>query len=343
MRKKRRQGLGDVIERGPSMGGHHVRGRGRHGWGALLWLVVFCGWGVAADPATDSPRRMASQWGYLGVYLGDLTADRAKSLGRESAVGAVVGKVEAGSPAEKAGIREDDCLLALDGEPILNRLHFFQRIMDVAPGTRVRLDLLRAGVRQQVTIEVGGRRPRGDDPIRTLFNDAEAMLVSAEEYQREANELAAKGDLAGAEKARDLEKTFREMSAERRAAVEKDLRGIIDTPLSSSGKRLPPQTLLGTRRYQLGLAAVPLTDQLARFFHCSEGGVLVSEVRPGGAAEQAGIRAGDCLTRVGEDPVPTPLQLSKLLDQVLSTGEGNLTFRVTVVRNRAVQSLEITL
>jgi serine protease Do len=268
-----------------------------------MWLVLFCGLVVAADPATDSPRRMASQWGYLGVYLGDLTADRAKGLGLESTVGAMVGKVEAGSPAEKAGIREDDCLLALAGEPILNRLDFFQRIMDIAPGTRVRLDLLRAGARQQVAIEVGGRRPRGDDPLRTLFNDAEAMLVSAEEYQREANELAAKGDLAGAEKARDL----------------------------------------GTRRYQLGLTVVPLTDQLARFFHCSEGGVLVSEVRPGGAAEQAGIRAGDCLTRVGEDPVPTPLQLSKLLDQALSTGEGNLTFRVTVVRNRAVQSLEITL
>jgi len=310
---------------------------------ALFLLIGFCGMAAAADPAPDSPRRVASQWGYLGVYLGDLTSDRARSLGLGSPVGALVGKVEPGSPAEKVGIREDDCLLALDGEPILNRLSFFQRVIDVTPGSRVRIDLWRAGARRQVEVESGGRRPQGEDPLRTLFNDADAMLVSAEDYQREANELAAKGDLAGAEKARDLEKAFREMSAQRRADVEKDLREVLGTPLPQIGKRVPPQTLRGTRRYQLGLTVVPLTDQLARFFHCAEGGVLVSEVRPGGAAEQAGIRAGDCLTRIGENPVPNPLQFSKLLDQLLGTGGGTLTFRVTVVRNRLVQSHEITL
>lgn len=310
---------------------------------ALILSIGFCRSVVAADPGADSPRRMASQWGYLGVYLGDLSSERAKGLGLGSPVGAIVGKVEPGSPAEKAGIREDDCLLALDGETILNRLAFFQRVMDVPPGTRMRIDLLRAGTRQQVEVELGGRRPQGDDPIRALFHEADAMLVSAEGYQREANELTANGDLAGAEKASDLANSFREMSAQRRAAVEKDLQGILNATMAPSGKRVPPQTLQGTRRYQLGLAVVPLTDQLARFFHCSEGGILVSEVRPGGAAEQAGIRAGDCLTRVGENPVPTPLQFSKLLDQILGAGGGTLTFRVTIVRSQVVQSIEITL
>lgn len=336
----RRQYQGDGVGRHQSIGDKSML---RGGGLALFLLLGLCGAAAAADPDPDSLRRITSQWGYLGVYLGDLTSDQAKTLGLTSPAGTLVGKVEPGSPAEKVGIREDDCLLALDGEPILNRLAFFQRLMDILPGTRVRIDLLRAGTRQQVEVEVGGRRPRGDDPLRTLFNDADAMLVSAEEYQREANELAAKGDLAGAEKARDLEKTFREMSAQRRAAVEKDLRGTINTSLPGSGKRVSPQTLLGTRRYQLGLTVVPLSDQLARFFHCSEGGVLVSEVRPGGAAEQAGIRAGDCLTRVGENPVPTPLQLSKLLDQVLGGGRESFPFRVTVVRNRVVHSHEITL
>lgn len=328
------------MARRQSVGGRSIL---RGGGLTLCMLVGFCGSAVAADPAPAPQRRMVSQWGYLGVYLGDVTPDRAKGLGLEAPTGALVGKVEPGSPAEKAGIREDDCLLALDGEPISNRLAFFQRVMDVTPGTRVRIDLQRAGTRQLVEVEVGGRRPQGDDPLRALFNEAEAMLVSAEDYQREANELAAKGDLAGAQRARDLETAFREMSAQRRADVEKDLRGILDSPLPSPGKRGSSQTLLGTRRYQLGLTVVPLTEQLARFFHCSEGGVLVSEVRPGGAAEQAGIRAGDCLTRLGEDPVPNPLQLSKLLDQLLGSGGAALTFRVTVVRNRLVQSHEVTL
>ncbi len=331
---------------GEIMGGHEAKtGNLRLAAGGVaFWMLIsFCGSAVAADPDTDLPRRMASQWGYLGVYLGDLTSDRAKSLGLGSPVGAIVGKVESGSPAEKAGIQEGDCLLALDGEPILNRLALFQHVIDIPPGARMRIDLLRAGTRQQVEVEIGGRRPQGDDPIRSLFNEADAMLVSAEDFQREANELTAKGDLAGAEKARDLEKTFREMSAQRRAAIEKDLKGIIDPSFPSSGKRIPLQTLRGTRRYQLGLTVVPLTDQLAQFFHCSEGGVLVSEVRPGGAAEQAGIRAGDCLTKVGENPVPNPLQLSKLLDQILGAAGGTLTFHMTVVRNQVIQSHLITL
>ncbi|MFZ4627161.1 MAG: PDZ domain-containing protein [Blastocatellia bacterium] len=310
----------------------------------VLWLLFgFCGAAVAADPGPDSPRRMASQWGYVGVYLGDLTSDRAKGLGLGSTVGAIVGKVEPGSPAEKAGLREDDCLLALDGEPISNRLAFFQRVMNVPPGTRVRIELLRAGARQQVEVELGGRRPLGDDPIRALFNEADAMLVSADDYLREANDLAAKGDLPGAEKARELATSFREMSAQWRAAVEKDLQGTRDPTLASSEKRVPQQTLQGTRRYQLGLTVIPVTDQLARFFHCTEGCVLVSEVRPGGAAEQAGIRAGDCLTRIGETRVPNPLQLSKLLDQILAAGGGSLTFQVTIVRQQAAQTFEITL
>src|SRR5882672_1233174 len=45
-----------------------------------------------------------SERGYVGLYLGDLNAERARDLGLKEIRGAVVGKVEEGSPAAGAGL-----------------------------------------------------------------------------------------------------------------------------------------------------------------------------------------------------------------------------------------------
>jgi serine protease Do len=52
----------------------------------------------------------------------------------------------------------------------------------------------------------------------------------------------------------------------------------------------------GPRR--LGVSVTPLTEQLEDYFGARDGGLLVTEVEPGSAAEKAGLKAGDVLVRV---------------------------------------------
>jgi len=64
----------------------------------------------------------------------------------------------------------------------------------------------------------------------------------------------------------------------------------------------------------LGVGIQPLTPELAKQFGVPEGlGVLVNEVFEHDPADEAGILPGDIVTKIGQDPVETPNQLSRLV------------------------------
>jgi serine protease Do len=60
----------------------------------------------------------------------------------------------------------------------------------------------------------------------------------------------------------------------------------------------------------LGAELESLEGQLADSFGVKDGGVLVRSVMRGSAAEKAGLKAGDVITRVGEAKVTTPADVS---------------------------------
>jgi len=62
----------------------------------------------------------------------------------------------------------------------------------------------------------------------------------------------------------------------------------------------------------LGIEAEPLSDQLAGYFGVKEG-VLVRSVAKGSAAEKAGLKAGDVITRVGDTKVANPADVTRAL------------------------------
>jgi serine protease Do len=70
-----------------------------------------------------------------------------------------------------------------------------------------------------------------------------------------------------------------------------------------------PRNLMTWRTTLLGVEAESLDGQLATFFGVKEG-VLVRSVIAGSASEQAGIKAGDVITRVDDSNVRTPAELS---------------------------------
>jgi S1-C subfamily serine protease len=79
-------------------------------------------------------------------------------------------------------------------------------------------------------------------------------------------------------------------------------------------------------------------SQLAEFFGVKEG-VLVRSVNRGSAAEKAGMKAGDVITKIDDTAISSPQQISSALRNARSKG----TVTVTVVRSKKEMTLGVTL
>jgi serine protease Do len=79
-------------------------------------------------------------------------------------------------------------------------------------------------------------------------------------------------------------------------------------------------------------------EQLAEFFGVKDG-VLVRSVKKGSAAEKAGIKAGDVITKVDDSKVSTASEITRTLRGLKS----KKSFSVTVVRNRKEILLTVTM
>jgi len=86
----------------------------------------------------------------------------------------------------------------------------------------------------------------------------------------------------------------------------------------------------------LGVSADELTPQLAEYFGVKQGkGVLVREVDSGTPAEKAGLKAGDCIVRVGSKEIGSVGGLeSALADQTRASADGKRQVELTIVRDR---------
>ena len=74
--------------------------------------------------------------GKIGVTIQPVTSDIASSLGLAQVRGALVNSVEAGSPADKAGVRRGDVITAVNGESIADLQRPAQRSLAAAAGDR---------------------------------------------------------------------------------------------------------------------------------------------------------------------------------------------------------------
>jgi serine protease Do len=91
--------------------------------------------------------------GYLGIWLGELTPDLAEGFGIE-AHGVLVNEVQPGTPAEKAGFKRGDVVLAYQGEEVNDVADLRMRVANTQPGTDAKFDILREGKRQTLTAKI---------------------------------------------------------------------------------------------------------------------------------------------------------------------------------------------
>lgn len=113
-----------------------------------------------------------------------------------------------------------------------------------------------------------------------------------------------------------------------RADIERGLRDLPELPrFEFDGPAFDFRNLpVPSSRRQLGVQLESLTPQLAEFFGVADGGVLISAVTDGSAAERAGLRAGDVITRVDGSPVRDAQALSSRLREAQA---GQVSLAVT--------------
>jgi S1-C subfamily serine protease len=95
------------------------------------------------------------QRGMLGVGIQPVTAELASSLGLREARGVLINSVASGGPAEKAGLKNGDVILQLNGKDVNDANTLRNEIAAAGPGTEVTLTLLRDGRQQQVRVRLG--------------------------------------------------------------------------------------------------------------------------------------------------------------------------------------------
>ena len=110
-----------------------------------------------ADELVDNGRVV---WPWLGVSVADVNPAVASEMGLTSRSGVVINSIEAGAPAQQAGLEPEDVIVALGGQPVTN-LRDLQRILriDYEPGDELTVTAVRDGSERgfQVTL---GESPR---------------------------------------------------------------------------------------------------------------------------------------------------------------------------------------
>jgi serine protease Do len=104
--------------------------------------------------------------GYMGVALRDVDAELERSLKLTVGHGAMVQDVTDGSPADRAGLRPYDVVVALDDVAIGTDDQLIREIAARTPGAPAKLRVLRDGHDQTITVKLTERPPREGDAKR---------------------------------------------------------------------------------------------------------------------------------------------------------------------------------
>jgi predicted metalloprotease with PDZ domain len=247
-------------------------------------------WTIDSPAPLGIPSEDSGTSAYLGVDIVDITADRLGALKLKEEQGVEVTMVDQDAPAGKAGFKEHDVLLTMNGTAIESKTQLQRMIHETPPGRVVAFGLSRDG--QPITIKVQLADRRNEFPHM-------ASKDLSKEYHFEMPQMPNMPDF--------------------------DVPNMGVVVVHSSMRS--------------GLMVENLTPQLGEFFGARNGnGVLVRSVEKGSRADKAGLRAGDVLTRVGDQPVHDTSDFTRAL-HTHSSGSVN----VGVIRDKKEQTLTITL
>ena len=168
--------------------------------------------------------------GVLGVVVQPVSSEIAESIGLQGARGVIVSSVQAGSAADRAGLKQGDVITKLNGAEVNDSNAFRNRVAGTQPGTAVTLTVARDGREQELRATLGER-------------EAEAA---------KAGEAEAGGNAAGGKLGLSVEPLTPELAAQLRLPAGTQglvVRGVdADGPAADAGLRQGDVILEANRR-----------------------------------------------------------------------------------------------
>jgi serine protease Do len=132
----------------PGWGGRRRRAARR--LAGISGLVLVC---------LSSGATAGEHWGWLGVRIRDLTEQEmeeiTKKLGVQEGYGVLISQVMKDTPAEAAGLREGDLVVAIDGRPIVETRGLQRLVGGTGAGRELGVVVLRDRDRHEVRVRVG--------------------------------------------------------------------------------------------------------------------------------------------------------------------------------------------
>src|SRR6185437_5728488 len=93
--------------------------------------------------------------GFIGVLPNDVDETTAKQFGLSEPKGAIISEVDPGTPGAKAGLKQGDIILSINGTAITSADQLRALTSQMPPGTKANLEIWRDGKSQQVTLILG--------------------------------------------------------------------------------------------------------------------------------------------------------------------------------------------
>jgi serine protease Do len=144
----------------------------------VLAIASYAGDNVSFASASDSYGFSSEDWGsgsYLGVDTRDITPDRLAPLHLKDERGVEVTMVDQDAPAGKAGLKEQDVILTLNGAEVQSVEQLRRMIREIPPGRVAALGISRNGQAMTIKVELGDRKQNysynsGPDGKQFKFN-----------------------------------------------------------------------------------------------------------------------------------------------------------------------------
>lgn len=141
-----------------------------------------------AKKVMDDFRKFGTvQRGFLGVSIGDVTAEVAREKGLKSPRGIYVGQVVPGGAAASSGIREGDIIIKVAGVPVNSPAQLQEQIGRHAPGDKIGLTIVRGGSEKVVNVTLKPEQKASQYAGRSsaeLFNRLGASFAPATAAQK---------------------------------------------------------------------------------------------------------------------------------------------------------------
>jgi Do/DeqQ family serine protease len=95
--------------------------------------------------------------GYIGVTLQSVSPEVAQQFGLKDTHAALITQVVPGKPGDKAGLKQGDVIVGIDGQKIEDSNDLTLKVTEHAPGSTVMLDVIRNGQPMKVNVTLGQR------------------------------------------------------------------------------------------------------------------------------------------------------------------------------------------